>query len=90
MKKDLAVQLYSLRKYAAKDFYKELEFVAEVGYKGVEPAGFWDIRPSEFRIRYRKICMLWKCSPAAKSISAAAAKNAPTTAARFSGMFPAI
>ena len=49
MKKDLAVQLYSLRKYAAEDFYKELEFVAEVGYKGVEPAGFWNIRPSEFR-----------------------------------------
>ena len=49
MAKDLAVQLYSLRQFAEKDFYKELEFVAEVGYKGVEPAGFWNIRPSEFR-----------------------------------------
>ena len=49
MKKNLAVQLYSLRQFAEKDFYRELEFVAEVGYKGVEPAGFWNIRPSEFR-----------------------------------------
>ena len=49
MAKDLAVQLYSLRQFAEKDFYKELEFVAGVGYKGVEPAGFWNIRPSEFR-----------------------------------------
>ena len=49
MAKPISVQLYSLREFAAKDFYKELEFVAEVGYKGVEPAGFWNIRPSEFR-----------------------------------------
>ena len=49
MAKPISVQLYSLREFAAKDFWKELEFVAEVGYKGVEPAGFWNIRPSEFR-----------------------------------------
>ena len=49
MTKPLSVQLYSLREFAAKDFWKELKFVADVGYKGVEPAGFWDIRPSEFR-----------------------------------------
>lgn len=49
MLKPLSVQLYSLRDAASKDFMKVLEFVAKVGYKGVEPAGFWDIRPSEFR-----------------------------------------
>ena len=49
MAKPIAVQLYSLREFASNDFRKELEFVAKVGYKGVEPAGFWDIRPSEFR-----------------------------------------
>ncbi len=49
MTKPISVQLYSLREFAAKDFWKELEFVAKVGYKGVEPAGFWNIRPSEFR-----------------------------------------
>lgn len=49
MKKPLSVQLYSLREFAARDFWKELKFVADVGYKGVEPAGFWNIRPSEFR-----------------------------------------
>ncbi|MBE6379367.1 MAG: sugar phosphate isomerase/epimerase [Lentisphaerae bacterium] len=49
MIKPLSVQLYSLRDFAAVDFWKELEFVAKVGYKGVEPAGFWGIRPSEFR-----------------------------------------
>ena len=49
MAKPIGVQLYSLRDYAQKDFYKELEFVAKVGYKVVEPAGFWNIRPREFR-----------------------------------------
>ena len=49
MAKDLFVQLYSLRQFASEDFYKELKFVADTGYKGVEPAGFWNIRPSEFR-----------------------------------------
>lgn len=49
MAKPIAVQLYSLRQFAARDFWKELKFVADVGYKAVEPAGFWNIRPSEFR-----------------------------------------
>ena len=47
--KPIGVQLYSLREYAKKDFISELEFVARIGYKYVEPAGLWNIRPREFR-----------------------------------------
>ncbi len=45
----LAVQLYSLREYAEKDFIGVLKRVAKIGYKGVEPAGFWNIRPRELK-----------------------------------------
>lgn len=49
MAKPLSVQLYSLREEAAKDFVNVLKRVAEMGYKGVEPAGFWNLRPSELK-----------------------------------------
>ncbi|MDD5727398.1 MAG: TIM barrel protein [Victivallales bacterium] len=49
MAKPISVQLYSLRQDAAKDFVKVLKWVAEIGYKGVEPAGFWNLRPREFK-----------------------------------------
>ena len=49
MLKPLSVQLYSLRDYAKDDFVTVLKKVAEIGYKGVEPAGFWDVRPSELK-----------------------------------------
>ena len=49
MLKPLSVQLYSLRARAQKDFVAVLKDVAAMGYKGVEPAGFWNIRPSEFK-----------------------------------------
>lgn len=49
MLKPLSVQLYSLRAQAQKDFAAVLKDVAAMGYKGVEPAGFWDIRPSQFK-----------------------------------------
>ena len=49
MLKPLAVQLYSLRQYSEKDFASVIKGVAEIGYLGVEPAGFYDIRPSTFR-----------------------------------------
>lgn len=49
MLKPIGVQLYSLRELAAKDFPKVLKKVAAIGYKYVEPAGFWNLRPSEFR-----------------------------------------
>ncbi len=48
MLKPISVQLYSLRELAQKDFLKVLKKVADIGYMGVEPAGFWDIKPSEF------------------------------------------
>lgn len=45
----IGVQLYSLRDEAAKDFPAVLKFVADIGYKYVEPAGFWTLRPTEFK-----------------------------------------
>lgn len=45
----LAVQLYSLRAQAEKDFAGVLRQVAAMGYAGVEPAGFWNLRPTVFR-----------------------------------------
>jgi len=50
MSKPISVQLYSLREAAAANgLTSVVESVAEIGYKGVEPAGFWELRPSEFR-----------------------------------------
>ncbi len=49
MLKPLAVQLYSLREYAEKDFVQVLKKVADIGYKAVEPAGFWNLSPAEFK-----------------------------------------
>jgi len=49
MLKPPSVQLYSLRQFAVDDFEAVIKHVAKIGYVGVEPAGFWNIRPSEFR-----------------------------------------
>ena len=49
MLRPLAVQLYSLRDYAKDDFVGVLKKVADIGYKAVEPAGFWDLTPAEFK-----------------------------------------
>jgi len=49
MLRPLAVQLYSLREKAEKDFIGVLEKVADIGYQAVEPAGFWNLRPREFK-----------------------------------------
>lgn len=49
MARPLCVQLYSLREAAEKDFRSVLDWVAKVGYKGVEPAGFWDMKPAELK-----------------------------------------
>ncbi len=49
MLRALAVQLYSLRAEAEQDFVKVLKRVADIGYQAVEPAGFWNLRPSEFK-----------------------------------------
>jgi len=45
----IGVQLFSLREEASKDFVGVLKFVADCGYKLVEPAGFWNLRPTEFK-----------------------------------------
>lgn len=47
--KPIGVQLYSLRELAQKDFVSVLKKVADIGYKYVEPAGLWNLRPREFR-----------------------------------------
>ena len=52
MIRDLGVQLYSLREDSEKDFPGVLKFVAETGYKAVEPAGLYGLSPKEFK----KIC----------------------------------
>ena len=44
-----AVQLYSFRDQCAKDFVDILKLVAIIGFKGVEPAGFFDLKPREFK-----------------------------------------
>ena len=49
MVKPLGVQLYSVREYAKEDFVKVLKKTAEIGYKVVEPAGFFDLTPAEFK-----------------------------------------
>lgn len=49
MIRDIGIQLYSLRADAEKDFVEVLKFVAGVGYKAVEPAGFWGMKPKEFK-----------------------------------------
>ena len=49
MKRKIGIQLYSLREYAARDFIGELKWVAGIGYKCVEIAGFWNIRPTALR-----------------------------------------
>ena len=43
----IAVQLYSLREDAAKDFTAVLKSVAKTGYKGVELAGYNNLTPAE-------------------------------------------
>ncbi len=45
----ISIQLYSLRNEAEKDFVGVLKTVAEIGYAGVEPAGFWNLSPKEFK-----------------------------------------
>lgn len=47
--KPISVQLYSLRKEAELDFVGVLKRVAAIGYKGVEPAGFWNLTPKELK-----------------------------------------
>ncbi|CAH0346045.1 sugar phosphate isomerase/epimerase [Bacillus sp. CECT 9360] len=47
----IAVQMYTLRDESNKDFVGTLEKVAELGFQGVEFAGYGDIHPGELRKR---------------------------------------
>jgi sugar phosphate isomerase/epimerase len=47
--KPISLQLYTLRELASKDFIDVLKKVADVGYKGVEPAGLFNNEPAEVR-----------------------------------------
>lgn len=45
----IALQLYSIRDYTAKDFYGALKAVKKMGYDGVEFAGLFNLSPAEVR-----------------------------------------
>jgi len=47
--KPVSVQLYSLREASAKDFPAVISAVGDIGYAGVEPAGFYGLKPRELR-----------------------------------------
>ncbi len=47
--KPIAIQLYSVREAAAKDFPAVLKRIADMGYKGVEFAGLHGMAPAEVR-----------------------------------------
>lgn len=45
----VALQLYSVRQESEKDFIKTIQAVAEIGYEGVEFAGYFDLSAKELR-----------------------------------------
>lgn len=47
--KPIAVQMYSLRDEAKKDLKNVLKQVAEIGYKAIEPAGFYGLNAADFK-----------------------------------------
>lgn len=47
--KPISLQLYTLRERASADFIDVLKKVADIGYKGVEPAGIFGHEPTEIR-----------------------------------------
>ena len=49
MAKPISVQLYSLREESKTDFPGVIKFVAQTGYRGVEPAGLYGLKPAEAR-----------------------------------------
>ncbi len=49
MAKPIGIQLYTLRDMAKEDFVQVLKTVADIGYKGVEFAGFHGKSPAELR-----------------------------------------
>ena len=55
--KTLAVQLYSVRQAMAEDVPGTLKRIADIGFKAVEPAGFFNVPPAEFRKRVEDLGM---------------------------------
>lgn len=47
--KPISLQLYTLRNQCARDYLGVLKKVAKIGYRGVEPAGFYGVSPKEVR-----------------------------------------
>ena len=47
--KPISIQLYTLREAAKTDHLNVLKRVAQIGFKGVEPAGLYGMTPKEFR-----------------------------------------
>jgi sugar phosphate isomerase/epimerase len=47
--KPLGIQMYSLRDLAQKDHIAAIKTVADIGYKGIETAGFYGMKPEQYR-----------------------------------------
>jgi sugar phosphate isomerase/epimerase len=47
--KPISLQLYTLRERSEKDFAGVIRAVGEIGYAGVEPAGFYGVTPADLR-----------------------------------------
>ena len=48
---NLALQFYTVREESQKDFFGTLAKVAEIGYKGIEFAGFFDIKAEDLKAK---------------------------------------
>ena len=55
--KPISIQLYSLREEASKDFIGVIKKVADIGYKGIEPAGFYNYDPKEIASVINDLCL---------------------------------
>ena len=51
----IAVQLYTLNAECEKDFYGTLEKVANLGFTGVELAGYWDKEAEDLKVTLDKL-----------------------------------
>lgn len=47
--KDLGLELWTVRDLCAQDFPRTMKLVADIGYKSVQPAGYYGYRPMEFK-----------------------------------------
>lgn len=56
--KPISIQLYTLRDEAAKGMGAVLQRLAKIGYKAVEPAGFFDLSVTEFRKQVEDLGMV--------------------------------